>query len=248
VNLLGFNKAKCRGKGNPQYQYRLADEETESSPAKKDLGLLVDEKLDMTQQCVLTVQKTNCTLGCIKSSMASRSREVTLPLYPTLVRPHLESCVQLWSPQHKKDTELLKRVQRRATEITRGLEHLSCEERLRELGLFSLEKRRLGGDLTAAFQYLKGAYKKDGDKFFSRACCNRTRGNGFKVKEGRFRLAIKEKFFYDKGGETLAQVAQRGSGCPIPGNIQGQVGWGSEQPDLGEDVPAHCRRGGLDNL
>jgi len=69
-----------------------------------------------------------------------------------------------------------------------------------------------------------------GDRLFSRACCNRTRGNGFKLKEGRFRQYM-EEVFYNEGGETLSQVAQRGGRCPIPGNIQGQVGWGSEQPD-----------------
>jgi len=74
------------------------------------------------------------------------------------------------------------------------MEHLSYEERLRELGLFSLEKSRLQGDLVAAFQYLKGAYKKDGDRIFSRACCNRTRGNGFKLKD-RLRLDIRRKYF-----------------------------------------------------
>ena len=110
VNPMRFNKATCKvlhmAWGNPKDKHRLGREWIESSPAE-DLGVLADEKLNMTQQCVLTAQKANHVMDCIKSSMASRSREVILPLYPALVSPHLESCVQFWCPQHRKDMELL---------------------------------------------------------------------------------------------------------------------------------------------
>ena len=120
---------------------------------------------------MLAARKANCVLGYIRKEVASREIEVIVPLYSALVRPHLEYCIQAWGPQYRTDVELLERVQRRAAKMIRGLEHLFHEEWLREL---------------------------EGKWLFTRVNGDRTRGNGLKLRQGRFRLDIRKKFFTQK--------------------------------------------------
>jgi len=172
----------------------LRDERLESSPTERDLGVWVDGKLNKNQQCVLAAERASRALGCIKHSITSQSREVIVPPYAALVRPHLEHCAQFWVSQCKEDVKLLECAQSRVTKLVKGLEGKTYKEQLRSLGLFSLEKRKLSGALIAVYDFLKGDSRGGGADLLSLVTSNRT-GNRVKLCQEKFRLDITKRFF-----------------------------------------------------
>ena len=144
------------------------------------------------------VKKAYGMLAFIGRSIEYENWQVTLQLYRTLVRPHSEYCVQFWSPHDQKDVDALERVQKKFTRMLPGccLEGMSYEERLDKLGLFSLERRRLRGDLIEVYKVMSGMDRVDSQMLFPRVEKSSTRGHRFKVRGEKFRGDVQGKFFF----------------------------------------------------
>jgi len=217
---MRFNKSNCKvlhlGQGNPHYQYKLGDERIECSPAKKRPGGTGKWEAGHKPAMCPCSPESQPYSGLHQKKCGQQGKGGdTAPLLctgetlPGVLHPAVESALQ-------KRHILLEHVQRRATKMNHGVKHLSDGNRLS-----SLEKRRetvrsLWGE------YVKVGCRKERVRLFRRVWCNRTRRNGFKLKEGRFRLDIRKKS-YSEGGEALAQAAQRCGWCPIHGDFQGQA-------------------------
>ena len=197
-----FNVDKCKvlhiGNRNVQANYTMNGKQLAKVEQEKDLGVVISSDLKPSKQCSEVVKTANKLIGFIGRSFEFRTEEIILNLYNSLVRPHLEYCVQCWSPYYKNDIEKLEGVQRRMTKLIPRLRNKPYEERLSELNLFSLTKRSLRGDLIEVFKIIKGIENMDMEKYFTIDTSNITRNSGYKIVGKRFQTNEAIHFFFNR--------------------------------------------------
>lgn len=200
--LMNFNINKCHvlhiGNSNPRVSYTMENAPIKCVEREKDLGVVISTDLKQSNQCSEVVKTANKLIGFIGRSFSFKTEKIILTLYNSLVRPHLEYNVQFWSPYYKKDIEKLERIQRRLTKMIPRLRNKPYEERLKELNLFSLTKRRLRGDLITLFKIFKGFTNMHPDNFLTLDRSNFTRNNGFKIVGKRFKTNEAKHFFFNR--------------------------------------------------
>ena len=196
---LSFNLDKCKvmhiGSKNKEQRYVMNGKDLKAVLEEKDLGVIVTTDFKVGRQCAEAAKKGNRILGMINRTFSCKSKVIVKQLYKSLVRPHLDSCVQVWRPHLKKDIEVLEKVQRRATRMVDGYRGMEYEERLKRIGLTTLEMRRERADLLEVFKIMKGMEGLDRDHFFKDAVEGResgivTRGHSMKLYKKRVRLEV----------------------------------------------------------
>jgi len=197
---MKFNVEKCKvvhyGKSSIRFQYSLYGQPIAESTEEKDLGVVFSSDLKVGTQCREAYSKASQALGLLHRVIKYRNPSVLLPLYKSLVRPHLEYCSVVWSPHYVKDKVLLERVQHRFTRMFPELKSLPYEERLRRLGLWSLEERRNRADLLELFKMIKGFSRVSWSQFFVRIENSTTRGHSWKLRKRHNQLDIRRHFFF----------------------------------------------------
>ena len=166
------------------------------SELAKDFGVIISEDLECEKQCSEAVKKANRMLGMIKRNFIDRSKETIIPLYKSLVRPHLEYCCQIWIPYYKKDIKLIEGVPRRATKLVAGMQDFNYNDRLKMLGLQRLEERRMRSDLIETFKILNRKYDINPElELFFQLDEGDRRGHDQKLVKKRFRLNVRKCVF-----------------------------------------------------
>ena len=199
--LMEYNVDKCKvlhiGKNNPQFEYSLNDTKIVTSTNETDLGVIMTSDLKSEAHISKVTKMGNKLVGLIGRSFEVKSRDVIIRLYKTLVRPHLEYCVQVWSPHFVKDIDKLERIQRRVTRLIPGIRHLIYEERLKELNLHSLKRRRTRADIIEIYKIIHCIDNVDINRHLSFST-NSTRGNSLKLNKKHASTDVRKHSFYNR--------------------------------------------------
>ena len=199
---MEFNVEKCKvmhiGGTNRNYGYHMDQKELEVVEEEKDLGVLITNDLKASQQCTAACNKANRVLGMMNRTIVYKSKEVLLNLYKSLVRPHVEYCTPVWSPCYQKDKSLIERVQHRFTRMIPGFSKLPYCERLKRLGLWSLEERRNRADLIEVFKMVKGLSGIPMESMFEFSTTKHLRGHELKLTKHRSKLEVRRHFFTER--------------------------------------------------
>ena len=192
-----FNVDKCKvmhfGVNNTKENYSINNTVLKEVSSEKDLGVIIQNDLKVSEQCSKVVKTANRILGMVNRTFQNKTKEIIIPLYKSLVRPHLEYCVQAWRPHLSKDIKLIENVQHRATKMIAELRGMPYEQRLINTRLTTLETRRLRGDLIETFKIMKGFDKTSVS--FTTNTLSKLRGHSLKLFKHRFNCNI-GKFSY----------------------------------------------------
>ena len=196
--LLRFNRSKCKhlhmGR-ETNTTYSLGHSEIEKTTHEKDLGVIVDKQLKFQQHISSSVKKANRKLGLIRRSFTHMDKDMFLTLYKSIVRPHLEYGSNIWTTIYKKESIALENVQRRATKLVPGIRHLCYSERLRKLGIPSLQYRRVRSDLVEVYKIINGVDVVTRNIFPQNPSNIPTRGNTCKIYKQHSRIDIRKYSF-----------------------------------------------------
>ena len=195
--LLNFRKCKCIhiGHGNMDEEYKMGDAVLGRTTQEKYFRVTFSGDMKVSEQCGSAASTRNQIIGLIRRTITYKEKQLNVPLYKAIVRPHLEYCIQAWRPYRKKDIDKLERIQRRATKIIPELRDLSYESRLLQCGLTTLETRRLRGDQIEVFKIVKRYEDIDRNMFFKLKEGNRTRGHKATLVEEQCRLYLRKFSF-----------------------------------------------------
>ena len=195
--LLIFWKCKClhTGPGNTGMNYDMGGTILSKTVKEKDLGVSINANMKVSEQVIIAASKGNQVLGMIRRNITYKGKNLIVPLNKAIVRPHLEYCIQAWSPYLRKDIDMLEKIQRRATKLIPGLRDLRHEERLTECGLTTLETRRLRGDQIEVFKILNGYENSDSNIFYEIKEIKITRGHNFTLVKKQSRLDVRKFLF-----------------------------------------------------